>query len=157
MKRFMDRDEWREWVDAGKPKMSDKQVRLACRSVTLAFGNGLKAGDKFARKVLADRDREAGVMTLAAGLGEDAGRAAVMLADDVDPELRALWIDQLANPEPASVGSAPLGMDPDRYRLHTEAKQLAQRRCDANPRLDASEAYALAAIEIEDRKTLSVI
>ena len=42
-------------------------------------------------------------------------------------------------------------MDADRYQLHQEAKQLAQTRCDANPRLDPGETYALAAIELADR------
>ena len=78
-------------------------------------------------------------------------RTAIMLNDDADPDLRQLFVQQLANREPAS--ATPLAMDPDRYQLHTEAKQLAQTRCDASPRLDGGEAYALAAIEIEDRRS----
>jgi hypothetical protein len=84
----------------------------------------------------------------------DAAEATIML--DAQPELRALWLAQSARPEPEPA-TGPLGMDDERYQLHTQAKQLAQTRCDANPRLDAAETYALAAIELEDRKTPGVI
>jgi hypothetical protein len=42
MKRFLTRQEWQGWADAGKPGMSDKQFRLACRSVTLT--DAIEAG-----------------------------------------------------------------------------------------------------------------
>jgi phage I-like protein len=49
-------------------------------------------------------------------------------------------------------GPAPLGMDDDRYALHTEAKQLAAQKISQAPSLDPAEAYILAVQEIEDRK-----
>jgi hypothetical protein len=47
---------------------------------------------------------------------------------------------------------APMGMEQDRYQLHTEAKALAEQKMAANPKLDEADAYTLAAIEIEDKK-----
>jgi hypothetical protein len=92
-------------------------------------------------------------MMLAAGIDQDEVR--IMAEPGTDPELRTLWLAQAGSRR--STGSAPLGMDDDRYQLHTEAKQLAQTRCDANPRLDAAETYALAAIELADRGDPGVI
>jgi hypothetical protein len=45
------------WSEAGEPAMSDRQFRLALRSVTLAAGHVVKEGDKLATRVLAARDR----------------------------------------------------------------------------------------------------
>jgi hypothetical protein len=150
MKRFMDRADWHAWEAAGKPPLSSKQFVRACRSVSLAFGEPMKGGERYARKILAARDREAGVMALARTAGQDPERVRIMAGDNVDPELKALFVQQL-NPEPLTAGTAPLGMDDQRYELHQDAKQLASARCLANPRLDEGEAYALASIEIAER------
>jgi len=213
MKRFLTRQEWQAWERAGRPPMSGKQLRLACRSVTLAvavdeglvdglagaaFEESLKSGDKYARKVLGARSREAGVVTLAVAAGEDVDRARIMAADDVDPKLQALWLAQLSGSEPEvsaptllagdrdpnavrimatadpelramwlsqvasaeatpSAGSAPLGMDNDRYALHVQAKQLAQTKIARDPRLSDADAYTMATLEIEDAKFLGPI
>ena len=50
------------------------------------------------------------------------------------------------------VTEAPMGMDLDRYQLHTEAKALAAEMVRKDPSVDEGEAYALAAIQIEERK-----
>jgi hypothetical protein len=189
MRRFLTRDEWQAWADAGKPPMSAKQLRRACRSITLAAGNGLEPGDEYARTILAARDREAGVMTLARNAGAGAEEIKIMagadvelrtmwlerlrapedsrtrtLADprvnpeeatimlDADPELRSLWLAQMADRQQPAPTTAPLGMDQDRYQLHTEAKALAATKLARDPRLDEGEAYILATQEIDDRK-----
>lgn len=85
-----------------------------------------------------------------------------MLGSDVDESLRSIWLQQVIADKRATLAAeqakpkkrsgAPLGMDDQRYQLHRDAKQLAQTRCDANPRLDAAEAYSSAVIELADRQ-----
>jgi hypothetical protein len=93
-------------------------------------------------------------------MGMDSLEVKTMSGADVDPALRTLWAEQLKS---AAAGTgdrsndAPLGMDDDRYQLHTEAKQLARARCDANPRLDPAEEYADAAVRLLDRDDGAVI
>lgn len=52
----------------------------------------------------------------------------------------------------ALAGDAPLGMDNDRFQLHTEAKALAAQKRSENSALNEADAYTLAVTEIEDRK-----
>ena len=87
------------------------------------------------------------------------GRARIMMAKDADPDLGRMFLAQVAElaEPPAPASSAPLGMDDDRYQLHQDAKQLARTRCDADPRLDAAETYAAAAIELADRDNPTII
>jgi hypothetical protein len=145
--------------------MNKKVFMLQTRSIYAAHGLPARIADKDARKLLAKdrrkrargrktlarRGREAGAMLLA-GVPEEE----IRIMADAEPELRATWLAQMGHTveaaQPPDAGAAPLGMDDDRYRLHTAAKQLADARCLANPRLDPGEAYALAAVELEDRK-----
>jgi hypothetical protein len=83
---------------------------------------------------------------------ENAERATIML--DADDELRTMWLEQATAAQPAGAPvaiNADYAIDAERLALHQQAKTLAQTRCDANPRLDPGETYALAAIEIADR------
>ena len=83
-------------------------------------------------------------------------RAMMMGGDDVDPELRRMFVQQLAGPavavpKKARSKAAPLGMDDDRFQLHTQAKALAADKIKARPGLGEFEAYTLAVHEFDRR------
>jgi hypothetical protein len=54
-----------------------------------------------------------------------------------------------------ATGPAPLGMDDDRFALHTQAKTLAASKMAADPTLDEAAAYTMSVVEIEDRKFMA--
>lgn len=93
------------------------------------------------------------IRKIAVAHGETPARAKMMARAGVSVDLQATWLAQLLGGSPAPAASP----DVDRYRLHAEATTLAAKRRKANPRLDPGETYALAAIEIADRHSLSVI
>lgn len=111
-------------------------------------------GDPALLELYLDQQTQQDARTLTIDAGDElAERAKLMAQPGTDPELRRMFLDQLVSPRPSpSSGSAPLGMDDDRYQLHQEAKQLAQQKAARDPRLDDGEAYILAVTEIEDRK-----
>ena len=47
------------------------------------------------------------MLTLARATGEDPGRVRIMAADNVDPELKALYVEQLAPAEKIAAGPDP--------------------------------------------------
>ncbi|GAC1348387.1 MAG: hypothetical protein NVSMB18_36420 [Acetobacteraceae bacterium] len=51
-----------------------------------------------------------------------------------------------------STGPAPLGMDENRFALHTQAKALAHTKREASPDLPEDEAYSLAVNELSERQ-----
>jgi hypothetical protein len=100
--------------------------------------------------------------------GADPGEVKIM-ADCTNPLLWAPWLRQIERDRQNGVMAlaadragfttdpAPLGMDEERLKVHREAKLLAADRCRRDPRLDPAQAYCLAAIEIADRDSGSVL
>ncbi len=97
---------------------------------------------------------------LSEGRAAPSQEAAVKELYDLNPELAVKTLDsfvQIVPVKPTGSGEgaqteAPNGMNPERYQLHTEAKALAARKLEADPKLDPAQAYILASQEIEDRK-----
>jgi hypothetical protein len=143
---------------AGNPpkgKKARKAWKRAKRvASSLAAGGPISTGDVPFMMAGADPElialwREQMTPEQSRAAGVDPDEATIML--HAEPQLRALWLAQAAPSEPQRrVG--PLGMDQERYQLHTEAKQLAEQKLARDPRLDEGEAYILAVTEIEDRK-----
>jgi hypothetical protein len=148
---------------AGNPPKGSKKISKAARKAlkrakrvarSLAAGEPLSPAD--VPLLMAQAQPELRDLYLASitrpdvrTLDADPEEAAIML--DAPAELRALWLAQSVAPEPEPDRSGPLGMDRSRLELHERAKQLAQTRCDANPRLDPADAYSSAAVELADR------
>lgn len=70
----------------------------------------------------------------------------------LDSFVRIVPVKPTGSGEGAPVGPAPAGMDEDRFQLHTEAKQLAKQLARDNPDVPPDELYAMAAIQIDDRR-----
>lgn len=121
--------------------------------------SGANLGEAAARQ-LADQ-----TFTVAWEKALSEGRAAPAQEDTMkalfakEPDLAIKTLDtfvKIVPVHPAGSGAGtsvetPAGMDADRFALHTEAKQLAADKVKADPNLDEGEAYALAAVEIEER------
>jgi hypothetical protein len=118
----------------------------AAHNTAVALG----ASPKRARTLAVDAAAaQSPAVTLNTDVGEE---AKIMLGADVAPELRDLWVRQLAgqpDPEPAR---GPLGMDAERFVLHNQAKALAAQRMRADPRLTEAEAYSNAVIMLAEQR-----
>ena len=117
-------------------------------------GNGPRG--KKARKALKRAQRVQG--SVAAGEAIQLGDIGYLMSS-ADPDLVALWREQmetdhvvtLSQPPPPT-GSAPLGMDDQRFELHRQAQDEARARCLANPMLDEAQEYGDACVRILDRQ-----
>ena len=81
------------------------------------------------------------------------------LMSSADPDLVTLWSEQMQtdgvvtlSQPPPSTGSAPLGMNSDRFELHRQAAEESRARCLANPQLDEGKEYGDACVRILERQ-----
>lgn len=157
-------------------KAAKKAKKLAAKSpagaITLADGAKTLSAEQLADLITAANAGQAASLQLAQQTFNTAwekalseGRAApsqeatVKALFDENPELAIKTLDafvKIVPVKPTGEGAGasvetPMGMDEDRFALHTQAKALAAQKMTADPKLGEAEAYSLAAIEIEDR------
>lgn len=163
-------------ADKAARKAAKKARKLAAKSpagaVTLADGATTLSAEQLADLITAANAGQAASVQLAQQTFDAAwtkalseGRAAPSQEETMralflkDQDLATKTLDSLVKivpVKPTGEGAGaptetPMGMDEDRFALHTQAKALAAQKMTADPKLSEADAYSLAAIEIEDR------
>lgn len=154
---------------AAKAKASKKAKKLAKKGKTMALSaqetadliTAANLGQSAAMQLADERFDTAWTKALSEGRAAPAQEETIraifkenadLAIKTLDSFVRIIPVKPTGTGEGAQAGPAPLGMDDDRFALHTEAKQLAATKLAADPTLDEGEAYSLAAIEIEERR-----